>query len=44
MDWVAVPRMVRKGISGRELLIKDPPVNKVVSQVGTSERNTPGRE
>lgn len=24
MVWVAVPRMVRKGISGRELLIKDP--------------------
>ena len=24
MDWVAVPRMDRKGISRRELLIKDP--------------------
>ena len=24
MDWVAVPRMDRKGISRRELVIKDP--------------------
>lgn len=24
MDWVAVPGMVRKGISRREFLIKDP--------------------